>query len=100
LGFTPDKFEGYLWLTDRAIYISLVVSLDERKGHVRGLIDRILASGYTVKVPVPSVRMESILRRKGFTQTWEPGELGACEVWVKAPEEDGHDEHTAAHPPT
>jgi len=88
LGFTADRFSGYLWRTGDSIFVSLIISLEEGKGHVSGLFDRIASLGYTVKVPVPSVRMTAILRHKGFVRLdeWDPFFGETCEVWCKASE--------------
>lgn len=88
LGFTSDKFFGYLWLRDNAVYISLIESLHPGRGQFSALLDAIWQRGLAVKVPTPLGSMRSILDHKGFHQTWEPfDELGeACEVWVKEAE--------------
>ena len=86
-GFTSDKFHGYLWELDGSIYISLIISLKPRQGHLSALFDAIWRAGYAVKVPTPSARMVAILTQKGFSQTWELcGDMeDVVEVWVKSP---------------
>jgi hypothetical protein len=87
LGFTADKFHGWLWKAGDAIYISLVVSLKPGQRHFSNLVDNILAQGYTVKVPNPLGKMRDILLRKGFSQSVESDDTtgGAYEVWYKRP---------------
>ena len=86
LGFTKDKFRGYLWDTgDGSIMISLITSVHPGKGNVRNLINGLLSMGYTVKVPTPFARMRYILGRMGFVHTVEDSDLGPCDVWVKSP---------------
>jgi len=88
LGFTKDKFTGYLWHDGNAIYISLIESLDQGKGHLKALFDRIFELGYAVKVPTPLPLMEAILKHEGFVHTMEFDPLVGdnCDVWCKASE--------------
>jgi hypothetical protein len=71
LGFTSDKFDGYLWKKGNDILVSFIISKDEGKGNVRFLFDSILKSGHTVKVPTPFARMRMICERLGFRQEFE-----------------------------
>ena len=73
LGFTPDKFFGYLWKTGDVIMISFIESKHEGKGNLRGLFDQIEASGFQVAVPTPSNRMRTICERRGMVPHWEEG---------------------------
>lgn len=90
LGFTSDKFHGYLWQLDGSIMVSLIISLKPGEGNLSALFDAIWQAGYAVKVPTPSGRMAAILTKKGFTQTWEPvKEINdMVEIWVKQPEDE------------
>lgn len=83
LGFTADRFSGYLWLMGSDLYVSLVDARVRGQGHFRAFVEAALAKGLTVKIPTPLGRMEHIVRRWGFEHTFEPSEMGACEVWVK-----------------
>jgi hypothetical protein len=83
LGFTSERFDGYLWLLDNDLYVSLVDAKTQGQGHFRAFVEAALAKGYTVKIPTPLGQMEYIVRRWGFQQTVEPSELGPCEVWVR-----------------
>lgn len=85
LGFTADKFAGYLWLDGDRVYISFIVSLNQNMGNLSALFNRIEEMGYRVAVPTPLGKMELILRRKGFVRHYEPDEyMGeASEVWEK-----------------
>lgn len=91
LGFTSDKFSGWLSKRGDYIYISLIESLNPRKGNLSKLFDRIQERGYGIKVPTPFPLMERILRKRGgFVKTLEPfapehGINDPCEVWVKEP---------------
>jgi len=51
LGFTSDKYDGYLWKLDNAVMVSFIVS--KQRGNFRELVRRIHALGLTVKVPAP-----------------------------------------------
>jgi hypothetical protein len=83
LGFTADRFDGYLWLVGTELYVSLVDAKVQGQGHFRAFVEKALAKGLTVKIPTPLGRMEVIVRRWGFEHTVEPSEIGACEVWVR-----------------
>jgi len=87
LGFTSDKFSGYLWKHGKYVYISFIISKQPSKGHFKQLVDRILELGYGVKIPTPLGIMESIVRKWGFRKTWEYVEEvdEEVEVWVKDP---------------
>ena len=87
LGFTSDRFEGWLGQKDGYIYISFIESLQPGQGNLSELFDNILKLGYGVKVPTPFARMKAIITKKGFTQTEEPfapemDVMDPCEVWV------------------
>lgn len=80
LGFTSDKYGGYLWKQGNYIMLSMINS----KGYLLNLFNAIKKKGYGVKVPTPLGRMEKIVQLKGFKRTWEQDEMmGAVEVWVK-----------------
>ena len=85
LGFTSDKFEGYLWGYPSEIYISFIESRQQGQGNLSKLFDEIWKRGLRIKVPTPFARMEAILKHKGFKQTWEYSEtfMEDCEVWIK-----------------
>jgi hypothetical protein len=87
LGFTADKFCGWLWKTGDAIYVSFVVSRQPGQGNFSALVDSILSNGCAVKVPTPLGKMRDILQHKGFSPSMEfDDELGeAVEVWCKQP---------------
>ena len=71
IGFTSDKFQGYLWRVERSIYISVIRSLKPRQGNLTALFNAIRERGYQLKVPGPFPLMEYICRKKGFTRTVE-----------------------------
>lgn len=85
IGFTSDRFDGYLWKTGRYVTVSFIVSL--ATGNFRQLAESILAQGFGVKIPTPLGRMQKIVRDAGYVQrdeTWE--ELDErVEMWVKEP---------------
>jgi len=89
LGFTSDKFEGWLWKHDKYIYISSIISKKPGSGNFRSLVNNILKLGFGVKVPTPSTQMRAILERWGFRRTTEYAEEfnDYVEVWVKEAEE-------------
>lgn len=86
LGFTSDKYEGYLWKQVDAVMVSFIAS--KRRGNFRELVRRIHALGLTVKVPTPLGRMQEILVKNGYQHTTEPldEESGeTVDVWVLMP---------------
>jgi len=84
LGFTSDKFEGYLWLEGDYVMISLIISKLPGQGNLLKLFDRILSLGYGIKVPVPSVKMSMILVTHNFKKGIGIGEDGdPYEEWTK-----------------
>lgn len=87
IGFTSDLFNGYLWEKGKSIYISVIESRVEGKGHLSKLFQLILEKGYTIKVPTALPRMEAICKRKGFKLKHEYcKEFGeSIEVWIKKP---------------
>lgn len=92
LGFTRDKFGGYLWDSEGRVTISFIVS--HQPGNLRRLFETILAEGKEVAVPTPLAQMEAILRRWGFRQTFEEDDaFGDVEIWVSSgplpPKEEG-----------
>jgi len=86
IGFTSDKFRGYLWKRGDSIYVSMIISKKPCRGNFSRLIENILRLGYKVKVPTPIGIMPLILAKKGFKKTYEYyKELGMVEVWIKEP---------------
>lgn len=84
LGFTPDKFAGYLWRQANRIIISLIISKYPGQGNLSSLFARILSLGYDVAVPTPSSRMRTIMEAKGFVQEWQWDDFyeDHVELWV------------------
>lgn len=95
LGFTSDKYDGYLWKLDNAVMVSFIVS--KQRGNFRELVRRIHALGLTVKVPTPLGRMQEILIKNGYKHTNELDEnMGeGVDVWVLPPPANGDLSHVA-----
>ena len=88
-GFTSAYFwtGSYLSLVDDYVYVSAVMTIEQRQGHFRNLICAILADNYGVKIPTPLGRMAEIVRVNHYrpTQEWFD-KLGVpVEVWVLDP---------------
>lgn len=75
LGFTSDKFDGYLCLVGSAIYVSMIESITPGNGNLSKLFENILNKGYDIKVPTPLPKMKKILLKKSFVQTLEYNEI-------------------------
>ena len=90
LGFTADKFQGYLWDDGHQIYISAVRSIREGQGNLRQLFERInIELGRQVSIPNPFPVMEEIARKWGFERTVQAADMGGfreeIDVWVMKP---------------
>jgi hypothetical protein len=85
LGFTSDKYDGYLWKQGESIFISFIVS--RQRGNFRELVRRIHDLGLTVKVPTPLGQMQQILLKNGYQHTVELDEdIGeGVDVWLLPP---------------
>jgi hypothetical protein len=68
LGFTSDKFAGFMTIKPEVnvITLSVITSLEERKGNVLRLLKKIKKRGYNMDAYVVSDRMRIILEKFGF----------------------------------
>jgi hypothetical protein len=68
IGFTSDKFIGYLWLHPKSkkVVISAIMSQQPNRGNLRRLFKMLWAKGYCIEVPEPSPALEYICQRYGF----------------------------------
>lgn len=66
LGFTSDRFDGWLWQKGDVLIVSFIISKQPGKGYFGRLIDEIKEKGFSIQVPTPSARMETILKARGF----------------------------------
>ncbi len=82
IGFTHDLFSGVFHRKRKIINCLLFNSLQEGRGNSRRLISKMLELGFTVKIHVPSVAMDRIVRKYGFTHSIEDN----YDVWTKTPE--------------
>ena len=83
IGFTSDKFQGYLWKAGDYISISAIKSIHPEQGNLSALFACIEEKGFSIKVPTPLPKMEAILNQKGFKRTIEKAEGEEnIEVWV------------------
>lgn len=93
LGFTSDKFMGYLFHVGGYITISFIESKVPGQGNLSKLFDRIQELGLGIRVPTPFPLMEHIVKKKGFKMTMVPfapehGINELVDVWVKEPTQD------------
>jgi len=95
LGFTRDKFSGYLYKETKdgknIIYISLIESKQPGRGDFEKLTETIRTAGYWVYVPNAMTQMESILKRWGYERIYQKDDYTGClvEIYIKAPYETG-----------
>lgn len=82
IGFTSDKFIGYLWKDGDRLVISVILSLDPGKGNFSALMSQVEAKGLKILVPTPFPIMKAILIKKGYKMRVENHpELGDVELW-------------------
>jgi len=66
LGFTSDKFDGWLWKKNDEIIISFIQSLKPGKCNLVKLFNRIREMDYKISIPNPFSRMEMICKKYGM----------------------------------
>ena len=97
IGFTKDKFSGVLWKRNEYVWIGFLEEKQKGQENVSRLIESILATGYGVACPSPSIQMRTILEGKEFARTeqsyyiepfkdgWSKHYSERKDIWVKAP---------------
>ena len=70
-GFVKTKFRGYLSDGGDTIWVSAIESIFKGRGDFSKLVKRIHSLGYTIKVPNPFPRMETVCEHLGFRKTTE-----------------------------
>lgn len=85
IGFTSDKFKGYLTRLQEYVVISLLMSKQPNQGNVRNLFEAIKREGFKIKVPCPIGRMFYIVKKNNFklTHEWSEDMGEHVEVWVE-----------------
>lgn len=87
LGFTSDKFEGYLWYfsKDNKVIISMIYSLHPGKGNFLSLVNTLKSRFNIIEIPCPSNKMRLIAGRLGFRDVMLDNEIGPTEglIWIK-----------------
>lgn len=84
LGFTSDRFEGYLWKKGESITISFIVS--KQRGNFRELVRVIHGRGWAVSIPTPLGRMLQIVAKEGYRlEVIDDDELGPVDIWTLDP---------------
>lgn len=82
IGFTSDKFEGYLWKKEKWITISFIMSKQQGSGNLSKLFRAINEKGYKIAVPAPFPNMQLILICHGFKRTFVNDSLmGKVPLW-------------------
>ena len=68
LGLTSDRFEegSYLWLKDKTLYLSMLISKKEHQGYVLDILNKAQKKGYDMECVPISRRMIDILMKFGF----------------------------------
>ena len=83
LGFTSDKFFGWLWEDGKYMWISFIESNQEHQGNLRQLFDRIEELGYIIIVPTPSNRMAEICLKRGMVRRMTKYDGEILEIMIK-----------------
>jgi hypothetical protein len=83
LGFTRDRFDGWLWKEGDRILISMIISRQPGRGHLSELLEAIEMRGLRAAVPTPFAAMQAIITAKGYEPHYETGDYGMVEVWEK-----------------
>ncbi|MBD2364463.1 hypothetical protein H6G36_25375 [Anabaena minutissima FACHB-250] len=86
LGFTSDKFLGYLWQDNQRITVSAILSKVPRQGNFTKLVEAIESSGFVLEIPNPSPDMIRYLAKRNFSpfKQWD-SQLEEVEVWRRSP---------------
>jgi hypothetical protein len=83
LGFTKDKFSGWLWEDGKYMWISFIESKQEHQGNLKTLFDKIEEKGYIIIVPTPFRRMELICEKRGMEKRFTISHGERVEIMVK-----------------
>lgn len=86
IGFTSDKFFGYLWRDNSRVIISAIMSKSPNKGHFTQLLKAIEDLGLKVEIPTPSLAMWRYLAKRNFVprKEWD-SQPETIEVWARSP---------------
>jgi len=88
LGFTKDKFDGWIGYNDSqrrpVVIISFIMSKEPGKGNVSRFIHGLLDRNFEVQIPTPMDKMIIFVRKHGFRERIIKDRLmGPVEVWIK-----------------
>ncbi|ALF55724.1 hypothetical protein ACX27_27330 [Nostoc piscinale CENA21] len=86
IGFTSDRFGGWLWRNNGRIVFSFLISKQPNQGNLSELIKAIEIMGLRVAVSTPLERMANYLAKRNFVPHLEQDpQLGSIEVWERSP---------------
>lgn len=85
LGFTCDRFEGWLWKQGDYIVISFIKSTEPGRGNFVRLLEKIHAEGYGIMVPTAFTEMARILDKRKFEKSEVQHNGETYEVWKLPP---------------
>lgn len=86
IGWTPDKFSGYLYKYKCIIWIAVVRSVNRCNGDFSRFFKSLVATGYIVKIVDPFMSMEKICIRWGLTPSVENFNGRDRIIWTKMPQ--------------
>lgn len=60
IGWTPDRFTGYIAVDNKTVWIKVIQSNHQGEGYLRRFVQGLIARNYDVKVVSPMETMEKI----------------------------------------
>lgn len=82
IGWTPDKFTGYIAVSGKTVWIKVIQSKRRGEGYLRRFFENLLEKGYTIKVVSPMETMEKICIHYRMTPSIENFDDRECIVWT------------------
>jgi hypothetical protein len=82
IGWTPDKFSGYIAVQDKTVWIKVIQSKKRRMGYLRNFFLHLLYKGYIIKVVDPKYSMEKICIHYHMKPVVEEFDGKECIVWT------------------
>ena len=83
IGWTPDKFTGYIAVDGKTVWIKVIQSKKKNMGYLRRFFESLVAKGYTVKVVSPMETMEKICIHYKMIPSVELFDGRESIVWTK-----------------
>lgn len=82
IGWTPDKFCGYIAICHKTIWIKVIQSKHKNRGYLRKFLKNLLLLNYTVKIVDPMATMEKICIHYNMKPSVEKFDGKECIIWT------------------